>query len=240
MNKSASGVGVDSFGGAVIDPTYNVERVIDLAVERLDDLSKLQAQLNDEKIKRMEREWIHQDTVAILRAEHYKEIRHAESDRVDKIRSVDVSNAAATAAQLLSAVTTLASSAQATAEVLRNQVASTAAAVAAQTERVLNPIIERVAQLEKSSSFGQGRAALADPAMADLVAEMRKINGNVSERSGRESISDPAMVSAISDIKLLLAAQQATKGRGEGSAAVWAGIAVLASLVIAAAAIGFR
>jgi hypothetical protein len=154
---TSNGLGVDASGSPVIDPTENVKDLMEASIKSITALSEAQALLTDEKIKRMERECIHQDTIANLREEHNKEIRRMESDRVDKIRSVDVANAAATAAQLLSAVTTLATTQQGTAETLRNQVSATAAAVASQTERVINPIIERLALLEKSSYTGAGK-----------------------------------------------------------------------------------
>jgi CO dehydrogenase/acetyl-CoA synthase gamma subunit (corrinoid Fe-S protein) len=135
----------------VIDPSKNVLDLVEAAIKRIDDMGDLRARLADAQIQRME-------DLAKLRAEYSKDIRHLESDRLDKIRSVDVANAAATAAQLLSAVTTLATTQQATAETLRNQVAATASAVASQTERVINPIIERLSLLERATASTSGKS----------------------------------------------------------------------------------
>jgi hypothetical protein len=195
-NTADSRPGKNAFGDTVIDPTENVIALSDASNRRQDDLRVAEAErqrdirhfqdkLLDEKIRRMEEQAIHQDRIAILRADHNKEIRHMESDRVDKIRSVDVANAAATATQLLSAVTTLATTAQATAETLRNQVAATAAAVASQTERVVNPILERVALLEKSSYTGAGKAGVADPQLAELSAAVNKLLSAGSLSTGK-------------------------------------------------------
>jgi len=175
------GLGVDSTGGPVIDPTDNVKSLMEASVKSLTREAELLAQLADEKIVRMERELIQQEKVANLRAEHEKEIRKMESDRVNSIRSVDVANAAATATQLLTAVNNYAAAQQATAETLRNQVASTAAAAIASQSALINPIVERVAVLEKTSYTGAGKQAVTDPAMADLVMEMRKLTGTRSE-----------------------------------------------------------
>ena len=175
----------DDKTGSAVDPTENVKALMEASLKSLTERQDLLARLADEKIKRLESAVLSAEKTATMQASHNTEIRHMESDRVDKIRSVDVANAAATAAQLLSAVTTLASTAQATAETLRNQVAATAAAVASQTERIINPIVERVAVLEKSSYRGEGRSTLADPAMESLVAEMRKINGSVASSVGK-------------------------------------------------------
>lgn len=240
-SRRSRGLGVvgsaaDAHSSQVYDPSKNVLDLVSAAVVRIDDLSDLRDQLLDQKILRMEREWINQEKIAVLRADHNKEIRHMESDRVDKIRSVDVANAAATAAQLLSAVTTLATTAQATAETLRNQVAATAAAVASQTERVVNPIIERLALLEKSSNFGQGRAELANPALTEAIIEMKKLSSGVFERQGRESVVDPQVAGALVDIKTLLAAQATGTGKKEGLSQ---GVAILLGVVaFLSAAIG--
>ena len=184
-NKSAPGIGVDSHGGAVVDPTANVIALTDAAVKRIDDMANLREQLVTEKITRMSGELVNQEKIAVLRAEHSKELRHMEADRVDKIRSVDVANAAATAAQLLSAVNTLATTAQTTAEVLRNQVAATATAVASQTERALNPILDRIALLEKSSYTGAGKAGMADPMMSELLTAVQDLKESRAGRGGK-------------------------------------------------------
>lgn len=188
--EAPPGVPVDAYGGPTVDPTRNVLGHVAAAVLRIDDMAELRAQLVDEKIYRMEREWVHQDKFAILRAEHSKEIRHMESERVNSIRSVDVQNAAATAAQLLSAVTTLATTAQATAETLRNQVAATAAAVASQTERVMNPVVERIALLEKAQYTGAGKAGVADPLYDRLTTAVEALSKMQSVGAGeRRGIS---------------------------------------------------
>jgi hypothetical protein len=166
------GIPIDSSGGQTIDPTKNVLDLVGAAVLRIDDMAELRAQLLDEKILRMEREWIHQEKAAERERQFGKEIRGMESDRVDKIRSVDVANAAATAAQLLSAVNNLAATADRTAETLRNQVATTAAAAAANQAALINPITERVAVLEKSSYTGAGKAGVADPQLAEAMLEI--------------------------------------------------------------------
>lgn len=215
-NGTGAGMGVDASGGPVVDPTSNVLDLVDAAVKRTDDIMDLHGRVSHEQFRRLEEALGYQDRIAVLRAEFAKEIGTMESKRIDSIRSVDVANAAATAAQLLSAVTTLATTAQATAETLRNQVAATAAAVASQTERVVNPIIERIALLEKSSYTGQGRSTMQDPAFSELVAEMRKMSSNSDERRGRSSVADPAQTQALLDMKQLLLAQAASGGQRQG------------------------
>jgi len=160
-----------------VDPTQNVKDLMEASIKSLSERIDLEEKVIAETVKRI-------DIVATLRAKHFKEVR-----------KIDQTNAAATAAQLLSAVTTLATTAQATAETLRNQVASTAASVAAQTERSLNPIVERIAQLEKSSYTGEGKQAVSDPAMAALVVEIRSLAKVKDVSAGeRQGISTSAAI----------------------------------------------
>jgi len=188
--NSSTGLAIDSSGRPAYDPSENVLQLTNAAVERIDDMAELRALLVDAQLKSVEREWINQEKLAIIRSEHNKEIRHLESDRLDKIRSVDVANAAATAAQLLSAVQTLATTAAGTAETLRNQVTATATAVANQTERIINPIIERVGLLEKSQYMITGRTAVTDPALSELITEMRAVRQAQAQGAGKtEGIS---------------------------------------------------
>jgi hypothetical protein len=208
--SGAPGIPVDSSGGATIDPTKNVLDLVGAAVLRLSDMMQLQAKLTDEKILRMEREYVHQEKMAERERAFSAEIRKMESDRVDKIRSVDVANAAATAAQLLSAVNNLAVTADRTAETLRNQVAATAQAAAANLGALINPVIERVAILEKTAYTGLGKSSFADPQV---------------ERNTQL-------------LEALARAQAQTTGKGAGLNMAWLALTGLAALVFGAVGAG--
>lgn len=190
------GGATDSANRPVVDPTANVQSLTEASNKRQDDLREAQE-------KYFASEIAHLNETAVLRAEHNAEMRRMEADRVDKIRSVDVANAAATAAQLVGAVNTLATTASATAETLRNQVAATAAAVASQTERVLGPIIERLTTLEKSNNFVQGRATVSDPALADLVIEIRKLSLGAATNTGTRAGTAAVIAFVMSGIFVL-------------------------------------
>jgi hypothetical protein len=188
--SGAPGLGIDAYGGQVIDPTKNVSELVDAAILRIDDMAVLRGQVVDEQVRRMYDNQVWLEKFSLLRAQHNQEVRKMESDRVDKIRSVDVANAANTATQLLSAVTNLATTNQNIAETLRNQVATTAAATQTAFERVINPLQERVTSLEKSTNIGAGRAGVSDPAMTELIAEVKGLAKSGAVGTGKtEGIS---------------------------------------------------
>lgn len=164
------GIAVDAGGGAVIDPTQNVLDLVEAERRRQDDLREAERRYFDAENK-------HVKEMVKLQAVHNQQIRTLESDRLDKIRTVDVQNAAASAAQLLSAVTTLATTQQATAETLRNQVAATASAVASQTERVINPIIERLSLLERATASTSGKGEGVNLAWVVLLGVVSLFGG---------------------------------------------------------------
>jgi hypothetical protein len=161
------------------------------AVTRLDDMQALQAQLADEKIKRLEIAAIYTDKLAVLRAEHTKEMRESESKRLDAIRATDVAAVGTTATQAQAAIQALATTATATAETLRNQVTSTATTIANQTDRIVGPIMERIAALEKSSYTGLGKQAVVDPQMEHLSNLVETLVRSQATGAGRgEGMSD--------------------------------------------------
>lgn len=172
--------------GGQVDPTKNVLQLVEAAVKRLDDLRELSAQLLKAQLD-------HIDEVVKIRAEHAKEVRMLESDRLDKIRQVDVLAGTTAADRAQVAITTLAGVTTANAETLRAMVADTATTIAAQTAQANAALTERIASLEKSSYVGAGRSAVADPALAELAAEM----------------------------KMLRQAQSASVGKSEGGTQMW-------------------
>src|SRR6185503_13930108 len=206
--RGRPGIGVDAHGNQVVDPTQNVKDLTEASIKRIDDMNELRALLADEQIKRMEREWIHLDRMASLREQHAREARESEAKRLDAIRATDVAAVSTTAAQSLAAIQALASTATATAETLRNQVATTATTIANQTDRIVSPIMERLAALEKIVNIGQGRSTVADPQMTDLMNEMRSLaRGRATDSGKSEGMSDSGKL-----LMLLLAVVTALMG----------------------------
>jgi hypothetical protein len=173
------GPGVDFQGRQVIDPTENVIALQKASAQRQDDL-----RIASEKL--MEAELHHIRLTETLRAEHAREINQKESNRLDAIRQVDVLNGNTAAAAAADAIRVLAATTAANAEKLRTDLNATAATMAKQTADVaatmaaqqaatVAGITERLAALEKSSYEGIGKGRVADPMMAELIAEMRSV-----------------------------------------------------------------
>jgi hypothetical protein len=148
--SSGPGPGVDAYGRTVIDPSENVKALTEASVKALRDLSELRAHY-DELIARNRYQYetrlanqrVRYDTE--LRAAD-KELRKAESDRIDAIRAVDVG-----------AVQRAAEVSAAQAEALRNTVAAAAAAAATALGAALDPIQKDIADLRRAQYEAQGQ-----------------------------------------------------------------------------------
>lgn len=173
-----------------VDPTPNVLALVEASVKRIDDLRL-------ETIKYTDVQVGHIKEMAELRDEHSKQIRASEADRLDKIRQVDIGNTAAAAAQALTAIKTLADTTAAALLINQKAVTDTATAQATQLANTVGRIDERIASLERASYEGVGKQRLADPMMAELVAEMKKVStAQASVPARREGASEMAKIIA--------------------------------------------
>ena len=125
MANSKPGPGVDAAGNPVIDPTQNVLDLVDAAIRRQDDLREVEAQ--------------HIREILNLRAEYDRELREAESNRIDAIRAVDVG-----------AVNRAAEVAATQASVLAAQLSATADASRSGLVAALEPIQKDIQELRKA------------------------------------------------------------------------------------------
>lgn len=205
--RERPGVGVDSSGSSVVDPTANVvalseassarqddlriesSRRIDAAISHSSEISLLRSEYTD-KIATLRT--AQADRISELRSIHQKEMDSAESQRLDSIRSVDIQAAAATATQILTAVQTLAGSTGTMAENLRASTAST-----------ISEVNKRLSQLEQSSYEGMGKQKVADPQMqrmADLVEKMASTQAGTAGKSSGIDASWAKIFAIISAI----------------------------------------
>lgn len=187
-----TGLPADASGGATVDPTANVIALSAASNIRQDDLRDVFNLLQDEKVRRLEQNGEHLKDVAELRDQHAKEMRKSEADRLDSIRQVDVTAVRTEATRALEAIQTLAATSARDAETLRNALVNTASTIASQTADTVKQIVERIAALERSSYEGVGKQRLADPMMAELVAEMKGIRevraSSVGQGLGRSEV----------------------------------------------------
>lgn len=157
MKETVIGAGVDAKGGPVIDPTENVRELFEAGATRQDDLRQLNDRRIDAEIRVLDVKVEALDRRLMLRAEHAKEIRLLETERVDAIRRVDVLAGNTAADRALVAIQTLATQTTAERETLRNLVTTTASTIATQNAADLARINEAISALQKSSYEGAGK-----------------------------------------------------------------------------------
>jgi hypothetical protein len=191
------GMGIDAHGGPVIDPTANVLALVEAANRRQDDLREMNNARIDAELR-------NQEQMADLRASHQTALDTLEAKRLDAVRSVDQLAVKTEADRSAAAIAALATAAATTAETLRSAVNTSAINLATQLDRTVTAITERIAALEKSSYTGQGKQAIADPMMEQLIAEMRNVTAQRAADRGRsDGMSDTAKA-IIGGLGLLL------------------------------------
>jgi hypothetical protein len=152
----------------IVDPTENVLKLVEEAVKRADDLRKADLKYNDSQHE-------HLKEISELRAVHAETLRISDLDRLDKTRQVDVSAGLASAAGLVTAVQTLA-----------KQTSDLAVTLAAQTDSKLKDVDLRIADLQKAMYQSSGKSSVTDPALAELINEVKKL-GTVTTSSAGQS-----------------------------------------------------
>jgi len=191
LKDGRGGQPVDSYGIPILDPTRNVLDLSEAANKRQDDLRDANNQSNSKwissELARVSAELKHMEALAAVRDAHARELRESEVKRVDAIRQVDVSAAGTASDRALQAIQVLAATTTANAETLRQMVANTAQTIAAQTAATVGGIIERIANLEKSSYTGQGRSTVADPQMAEMMLKLSALLESRAQVAGKDS-----------------------------------------------------
>jgi len=174
---------------AVVDPTANVIALVQAEASSA-------AKLREADIKFNDAQHAHLKEVSMLRAANAETLRVSDLDRLGKTREVDVLAGAASAAALATAVQTLANTSDRNAETLRNLVNATAQTMAkqtadqaqvlsSQTDSLVKDINARIAELQKSSYQGVGKSSVADPLMAEFIAEMRTLTKRQATDTGK-------------------------------------------------------
>jgi hypothetical protein len=175
--EAKSGLGVDSSGGPVVDPTVNVIALNEAATRRQDDLRKANNRWIKAEIK-------HQQRLLQMQASHAKELAEKESSRLDSIRQVDEVTKTAAQAQNSLAISTLAKQTTDIATTLSTQVQTTAQAAEARRQADMAEVTKRVSALELALSASVGKSTLADPAFIELAAAVKALSTKESTRTG--------------------------------------------------------
>jgi len=132
---SSAGPGVDARGTPVVDPTKNVLDKVTDAVARLDDLREIQTYYTEK--------------IADMRAGHYKELREAETGRLDAIRLVDTGNVERARAEAEQRANTLAGQVTSAADAVRVTLEAARIQTADTLQAVVDPIKVDIADLRR-------------------------------------------------------------------------------------------
>jgi len=239
---SRPGIATDSRGGAVIDPTKNVEDLVRAEMKRQDDLRDAAKQLFDAKLElegrlseqrsKFDRELLKAaverlDEQAKLRAEFASTIATTEKGRVDAIRLVDKNAVDVATAQAVATATALAKTVQDSAAVLSTQgtrqaedlrtlVATTAAEQSRNLQQQFTALTTRISALEQAGAEGKGRQLPPDPIIVSLMAQVTALAQAGSEGRGKAALQDPAISALTAQVAALLQARTNQTGTEQG------------------------
>jgi leucyl aminopeptidase (aminopeptidase T) len=143
VEMSDPGLATDAGGNPVIDPTKNVEKLVEAAIKRQDDLREAESR--------------HVRELIAVRAEYATDYRRAETERINAIRQVDVEAVQRAAEVQATAQNVLANQVAASAEAMRAQVAAAAEAAAGALSKSLEPIQKDIQDLRKAQYEAQGQ-----------------------------------------------------------------------------------
>jgi hypothetical protein len=187
--ERAPGMGVDAGGGPVVDPTKNVQALVIAESKRQDDLRLASEKYNEkvaeyvEKVASIKADCAKE--IANIRVEYAKEFNALESGRLNAIRQVDVLAVNTAVDRAAAATQALAQTTASNAENIRNAMTTTAAAIATQLANTVSAITDRIGSLEKSSYTGAGRSTMSDPALAEMMLEIKALRQEQSLGAGK-------------------------------------------------------
>jgi hypothetical protein len=161
--RTPPGPGVDAAGAPVVDPTRNVRDLVTAENRRQDDLREMEAahvrEVGEIRADCQRDELDGVQHIEQLRADHAKEIRLAETARIDAIRAVDVQAVQQAATVQATQAGALAATVATSAEAMRAQVAAAATAAATSLSAALEPIQKDIQDLRKAQYEAQGKTS---------------------------------------------------------------------------------
>ena len=171
------GIGVDTAGGPLIDPTANVIALNKAGHIRQDDLRKSERRYILSELRRVEDKALFVKELTTVHQIHDYALHKAEAGRLDALRQNDRED-----------VKALAVATNQRAEVLA---ASFASAMAEQTKRISN--------IELAQSEGRGKATIESPMMVEMVSELKALRREQTSTLGQRqgALSTREMISWI-------------------------------------------
>lgn len=174
------------------DPTHNVLLLVSESARRLDEAIAAETRRQDD-LRAAETRRI--DDLTSQRTHYNRLLAESESDRIDALRVVDVSNVALANAKAVDQATVLANQLVTSADKVRAEGAAMADAQAKQSALANAELSARLAALEKSNSEGVGKQRVADPMIAEFMADMKAVL--ISQSAGKGKIEGSNAVVAL-------------------------------------------
>jgi hypothetical protein len=216
--SGSMGIGVDAFGGAVIDPTRNVLDLVHAESKyqdgMRDNLEKMLDQAREYEAKLQHNAKDAESKLQTLRAD-------AESKRIDQLAELR---------QIYD---------KRIADMLSESVRSTSSLVSTQLVQIQATFDARVSKLEEFRWQSTGRSSVADPALSASLEALGSSIGNMqssfAETLGKlTAAQSDAMTKVMASISALQESGSSTKGQGLGrrdvAAWVFAGLMALAAV----------
>jgi hypothetical protein len=204
----ALGLGVDAYGGPVVDPSKNVFSFVNQAVIRLNDIADVREKytekinLLDEKLRDEVQKSIKENIT--LRSEYQEKLAVAESKRSDANRAFDLANVAIASERAAAQATVLASQLQTAAETLRTTTAASDARNTTLIQNLESKFNDRMMALEKNANLGAGRQAMADPLINELATKVAHLSNMLAGGSGEKVGSKMVWAYVVAGIGLLV------------------------------------
>lgn len=202
-----------------IDPSENVKALSEAANKRQDDLREASERLVAARLTGLEEltllRAVHVQEIAAaesqrvneqlsLRASYEERLAQAEAKRIDAIRAVDVNAVSVASQRAADQATVLATQVQQSAEALRTLVASTAATNAQAQQQANAGLSTRITTLEQVQYEGKGKQAFQDPAIAQVLAEVKSLREGNAQGTGRSEGISAVWVAIASVITLII------------------------------------
>lgn len=205
------GVGIDAYGGKVVDPTANVIALVQSESKRHDELraadQKRADELRGSDTKRLDdlraAESRRVDEQANIRAHFQEQLALAEANRINAIRAVDVAAVATASERAGQQAQVLAAQVLQSADTLRGLVATTASAQAATLQTITTTLTDRIASLEKAQYENKGIAGVRDPAIDALISEVRGLAAARAQGQGQGQGANAVIGYIIGGVGLL-------------------------------------
>jgi hypothetical protein len=188
----------------LLDPTINVQNLLAAAILRVNDLAAAEKERINERtaadmlrldqLREAETRRVNESIASegrrineqmALREHYEEELRLAEAKRIDANRAGDAAAVATANERATQQAAVLASQMATMVENTRALVDANAAASSQQLQSAITAMNERLQNLEKMGWEGAGKEKYSDPALVNLVEQVRLLTSGAATNSGK-------------------------------------------------------